>query len=60
MCRLCVCVDSTHHHDDLERHAVVEAAVLHRYGHDQPAQEHVVGGVQVVDGNLRRYVDIEI
>ena len=39
-------------HNDPQRHPVVQAAVLHGDGHDEPAQKHVVGRVQVVDGHL--------
>ena len=41
-----------HHHDDPECHPVVEAAVLDGDGHDETSEEHVVGGVEVVDGHV--------
>ena len=40
--------------DDISVSPVVEAAVLHRYGHDESPEEHVVGGVEIVDGHLSR------
>ena len=40
------------HFNDLERHPEVEATVLHRYSHDQATEEHVVGGVKIVDRNI--------
>ena len=44
--------EATYHFDDPERHPEVEAAMLHRYGHDEAPEEHVVGGVQIVDRNI--------
>ena len=38
--------------DDISASPVVEPAVLHRHGHDESPEEHVVGGVQIVDGDV--------
>ena len=43
---------SSDHHDDSERDSVVETRVFNSHGHDQSSEEHVVGGVEIVDGNL--------
>ena len=42
----------SYHSDDGQGNPVVEAAVLHCDSHDQAAEEHVVGRVQVVDRHL--------
>ena len=40
------------HFNDLERHPEVETAVLHRDGHDEAPEEHVVCGVKIVYRNI--------
>ena len=46
------CLAGADNHDNLERHPVVEAAVLDGDGHDEAPEKHVVGGIEIVDSNL--------